>query len=174
MLEPILTAISLSGFILAHAMQLLSTDTAGHGLLPVAFVASGSDQKFMTFEGSSLEQMVANAESELASKSYDAWVLSYEGYVVTRNHRQRAILVRSWTRGLTAPLVIAQPLVQDGDKLDFGFLGKPIWVQGSNAPPSENHGRVEGAYVDDSDFRVLMAGMDKYRKFQPSKGLDPP
>lgn len=160
-MDSVLAALALAGFVLAHAMGMLS-EPPPRDLIPVAFVARGNDQQFITFEGTTLEEMVKRGKRELAAGGYDAWALAYEGYVVIRGERKSAVFVHSWRRGLTSPVVIAQAWGRAEDGTTADFLGPAVLLTESSAPNSAQRTNADPVNLDETQLRVLAAGIEQY------------
>lgn len=162
-MDSFLEALALAGFVLAHTLHVLShPDT--QDLKPVAFVARGDDQRFVTFEGDNLEDMVERGKRELANARYDAWALAYEGFVTVQGERKSAVFVHSWMRGLDSPLIIAQAWTRAGDKARAELLGQAVRLSESSAPKSAQGVRVDPMHLDEQQLRVLAAGIKQYEE----------
>jgi hypothetical protein len=166
-MDSILTALALAGFVLAHAIDVLSEPQV-RDLTPVAFVARGNDQKFITFEGATLEDMVARGKRELADGRYDAWAFAYEGFVTIDGKRSSAVFVHSWMRGLDTPVVIAQAWERTAEGAGADYLGPAVLLTESTAPRSGQRATVDPKRLDENQLRVLAAGIEEYEKLGAS------
>jgi hypothetical protein len=142
-------------------MQLLSQPQTPD-LMPVAFVAQGDDQKFITFEGATLEEMLDRGKQQLANGNYDAWALAYEGFVVVENQRRSAVFVHSWMRGLDRPIVIAQAWGRAEEGGEAQYLGPAVFLPQASAPKGGQRINVIPAHLDERQLRALAAGIEQY------------
>jgi len=131
--DSLTTAFTLVGFLLAQVTSVLSKNP-GEDLVPVAFVADSSGQRFEFFEEPTLEATVETALRELPTRNHDAWTFAYEGFITANGKRQSAFVVHAWVRGMADPIVVAQTWTRVTRDAPVALTGLPLLLPPRVAP----------------------------------------
>jgi hypothetical protein len=169
MMDAILTAISLAGFLFAQ----VTTVAAGlphSAFTPVAFVIRGQSQQFQFFKGDTLEAMVADGRRELRNQKFDAWAFAYEGFIVTDGQRKSAVFIEAWARGASGPVVIVQPWEHAAEGNGFTLAGSPLMLPDKQFPEPERTQATSPVALDERQTRAFQAGISRQKELS-AKGL---
>ena len=126
-------AVHFGGFVMAHAVWILSDLEAGELLCPIAVVTQGDGRKVIPFEAETQEEAVERGKLSLEQlrSSVDTWALAREGYYSLLGDGQPktdALTVSSWAKGLDNLIVLRQlflPVAMGGFTL-IGPIGFSI------------------------------------------------
>jgi hypothetical protein len=121
-------AVSLAGFVLAHAVWSVSDLLEGEFLVPLAMTEKAGRRELHRFAAETQEQAIAQGKTAMGrlSERVDAWAFAREGQFNEGGGHADVISVDAWAKGMTAHISFVQklrPLVSG----KFGLLGDP-WV----------------------------------------------
>ena len=142
------SALSLAGFVLAHAVWNVS-DTADDELFcPLAVVEqSGGERRLLRFEAETQEAAIAAGKSAMseAAASAAAWAFAREGTwrPVGASEPQDVLTIDFWARGMRGAASLVQPFERYTRGGRFHLLGDPVLV-------------VEGLLVEQDTARASL------------------
>ena len=117
-------AVSLAGFVLAHAAWSVSDLSGGEHLVPLAMTEKAGQRELHRFVSEAEEQAIA-AMGKLSGR-VDAWAFAREGQFNQGSGDVDVISVDAWAKGMTASISFAQKFRPSASG-KFGLLGDP-WV----------------------------------------------
>lgn len=133
MIEFPLPALSLAGFVLAHAAWSIS-DTADDELLcPLAVIEKpGGERRLLRFEAETQEAAIRTGESAMneAAASAAAWAFAREGTwrSADANELRDVLTIDFWARGMRGAASLVQPFKRYTRGGRFRLLGDPTLV----------------------------------------------
>jgi len=121
-------AVSLAGFVLAHAVWSVSDLLEGELLVPLAMTEKSGQRELHRFEAETQEQAIASGKTAMGklSGSVDAWAFAREGQFNVGSGYVDVISVDAWAKGMTASISFVQKFRPFASG-KFGLLGDP-WV----------------------------------------------
>lgn len=121
-------AVSLAGFVLAHAVWSVSDLLEGELLVPLAMTEKAGQRELHRFEAETQEQAIASGKTAMGKLSgkVDAWAFAREGQFSEGSGYVDVISVDAWAKGLTASISVVQKFRPFASG-KFGLLGDP-WV----------------------------------------------
>jgi hypothetical protein len=125
-------AISLAGFLLAHAAWSISDLSAGDLLCPLAAVERTGAREFMRFEAEDQSTAIKHAWETIDKLpgGYSAWAFVHEGFVQEDSRKVDALITHVSADAGGAPLVVVQRFAPFASGA-FRLLGRPrVCVEG--------------------------------------------
>jgi hypothetical protein len=121
-------AVSLAGFVLAHAAWSVSDLPEGELLVPLAMTEKAGQRELHRFVAETQEQGIANGKTAMGKLSgrVDAWAFAREGQLNEGSGYVDVISVDAWAKGMTATISFVQKFRPFASG-KFGLLGDP-WV----------------------------------------------
>ena len=121
-------AVSLAGFVLAHAVWSVSDLPQGELLVPLAMIEKAGQRKLQRYVAETQEQAIAEGKLEMGKLSgkVDAWAFAREGQINEGSGYVDVISVDAWAKGMTEATVFVQKFRPFASG-KFGILGDP-WV----------------------------------------------
>ena len=131
-------AVSLAGFVLAHAAWSVSDLLEGELLVPLAMTEKAGQRELHRFEAETQEQGIANGKTAMGKLSgrVDAWAFANEGKINEGRAYVDVISVEAWAKGMTASISFGQKFRPFASG-KFGLLGDPwLVIDGKVQNPS--------------------------------------
>jgi len=103
-------ALTLGGFVLAHAAWSISDVEPGELLVPFVIIESGGRRQLTRFEGESQEAAIERGKqaTRKATDTADAWAFAREGLMPRGGYKVDVLVVEFWARGMTQPALLLQ------------------------------------------------------------------
>lgn len=131
-------AVSLAGFVLAHAAWSVSDLTEGEYLVPLAMTERAGQRELHRFQAETQEQSIAEGKAAMDKLSgrVDAWAFAREGQFNEGSSHVGVISVDAWARGMTTPISLVQKF-RPFSSGRFALLGDPgVVIDGEFQSPS--------------------------------------
>jgi hypothetical protein len=121
-------AVSLAGFVLAHAAWSVSDLSDGELLVPLAMTEKAGQRELHRFAAETQEQGIANGKTTMGELSgrVDAWAFAREGRFNEGSNNVDVISVDAWAKGMTRSISLVQKFRPFASG-KFGLLGDP-WL----------------------------------------------
>jgi hypothetical protein len=124
-------AVRFGGFVMAHAVWIVSDLAEGELLCPIAVVTQGDGRKVIPFEAATQAEAIERGKFsfEQLRSSVDTWALAREGYYALLGSDRAdtdVLTISSWAKGLDEPLTLRQLFLPAG-RGGFSLIG-PISV----------------------------------------------
>jgi hypothetical protein len=121
------SALSLGGFVLAHAAWILSEIEAGELLCPFAMLEKGDGRELLPFEADTQEEAIFGAKAHLMKlgSEIDAWAFAREGLIRDAGEAVDVISVDLFARGMDEPVALVQRYQSLAPHGQFKLLGIP-------------------------------------------------
>jgi hypothetical protein len=137
------SALSLAGFVLAHAAWNVSDTAEDERLCPLAIVEEvGGGRRLLRFEADTQESAIESGKATMreAAASSAAWAFARESAWrrADMTEQQDVLTVDFWARGMASEATLLQPFERSKSGGEFRLLGDPaLVVDGRMASGSE-------------------------------------
>jgi len=148
-------AVSLAGFVLAHAAWSVSDLPEGELLVPLAMTEKAGQRELHRFVAETQEQGIANGKTAMGKLSgrVDAWAFAREGQFNEGSGYVDVISIDAWAKGMTASISFVQKFRPFASG-KFGLLGDPLVV-------------IDGKFQNPSAFSDLLTKLNRAIQSHP-------
>ena len=132
-------ALSLAGFVLAHAAWSVSDLPEGELLVPLAIIEKYGKRQLIRFEAETQEEAIKKGKSALteAKETADAWAFAREGLLTEGNGKVEVLAVDFWAKGMKEPVTLFQRFEPYATKGEFKIIGNPELIIDDMIQPSD-------------------------------------
>lgn len=153
-------ALTLAGFVLAHAAWFSADLPAGQRLAPFVVVQRNGERELTRFDQRDHTEAVNKARDfvELSQENADAWAIARQGIFTIDGSDRNVIVIEYWSRGMPEPYTVMQEIRPATRRYKFKIIGPPLVFL---------DGEIQEASEVDGMINTIMTGVEEHTQAGP-------